>query len=128
MTVKSLPQDAVLSIPSHISNIWLQPNLVLVGYSVSIQFSTPLGRPSNFPITFQSAAYCGIMCLLRSFNNGVVFTIVKETNMCNTSHHANTVELWYRGNFSVEKFWQIGQMITKICQSFSRLIFSSEHT
>ena len=61
MTVNNLLQEAVVSIASHFSNIWLQHHLTLVGYPASIARSLPLGRPSSVPITFQSAAYCGVM-------------------------------------------------------------------
>ena len=75
MTVNSFSQEAVLSTSSHFSNIWLQHHLALVGYPASIAFNSPLGRLSSVPITFQSAAYCGVIHSKRSFNFGTVFTI-----------------------------------------------------
>ena len=62
MTINNFFQEAVASISSHFSNIWLQHHLTLVGHPPSMAFSSPLGRPSSVPITFQSAAYCGVMC------------------------------------------------------------------
>ena len=62
MAANILSQEAQLSTSSHISNILLQHRLKFVGHSASMVFSSPMGRPSNVPITLHSAAYLGVMC------------------------------------------------------------------
>ena len=61
MALNILLHEAVESLSSHFSNILLQHHLRLVGLPISIAFSSSLGMLSSAPITFQSAAYLGVM-------------------------------------------------------------------
>ena len=71
MAAGSFSKEAVVSISSHFSNILLQHFFGLVGLAASIIFNSSLDMPSSIPITFQSAAYTGVICLQREASDGV---------------------------------------------------------
>ena len=61
MAANNFLQEAVVSVSSHVSHILLQHRLRSVGKVACIIFNSPLGTPNSVPITFQSAAYVGVM-------------------------------------------------------------------
>lgn len=49
-------QEALVSVSSQASNIWLQQYSTLVGHPASMLFSFPVGRSKYFPISFHIEA------------------------------------------------------------------------
>ena len=61
MAANTFFQEAVVSVSSQYSHMLLQHCLRSVGKVARIIFNSPLGTSNSVPITFQSAAYLGVM-------------------------------------------------------------------